>query len=217
MERIDIMSLNSNKEKTSSDATSRLKKNIFETNAKYFTICIYAFFLIVVSTVFIYCVANWSKTQATISNIISILSPFFVGFFIAYVLNPIVKKLDHLLEKKIFRDKLSTSVRRGISILSAYILALGIIIVISTYIVPQFITSVQDLSENVPAMYNAAYDYLNNLQERFPDIDIAFIEDKINEIKPDLIGLGTNLVTSAFPVIFDISVSIVKSAIIQLP
>lgn len=213
MERIDIMSLNSNKKKTSSDAASRLKKNIFETNAKYFTICIYAFFLIVVSTVFIYCVANWSKTQATISNIISILSPFFVGFFIAYVLNPIVKKLDHLLEKKIFRDKLSTSVRHGISILSAYILALGIIIVISTYVVPQFITSVQDLSENVPAMYNAAYNYLNNLQVRFPDIDIAFIEDKINEIKPNLISLGTNLVTSAFPVIFDISVSIVKSIV----
>lgn len=192
---------------------SREKKNVFETNSKYFTICIYALVSIAVSTIFIYCIVNWNKTKETIGQVISVLSPFFIGFFIAYVLNPIVNWIDDFYGKKLFKKKLKPSLRRGLSILSAYISALGALIIILTYVVPQFTASIQDLAENIPVMYNAAYEYLNNFQERYPDLDIAFLQDKINELKPQLINFGTNIVTNAFPLIFDISVSIVRSIV----
>lgn len=189
------------------------KRNIFETNSKYYTICIYALFVIAIGTVVIYSIINWTKTRATISQVISILTPFIVGFFIAYVLNPVVRMLDTLFEKKIFKKKLKPGLRRGLAILSSYIVALGLVIIILTYIVPQFLKSIQDLTQHLPDMYNAAYDYLNNFQERYPNLDLAFIQNKIREIQPQLIDFGTNFVTDAFPLIFNLSISIVKSVV----
>lgn len=192
------------------------KQNVFETNSKYYTICIYALFVIAIGTVLIYSIINWTKTRATISQVINILTPFIVGFFIAYILNPVVRMLDSLFDKKVFKNKLKPGLRHGLAILSSYIIALSLIIIILTYIVPQFLTSIQDLTQHVPDMYNVAYDYLNNFQEKYPNLDLAFIQDKIREIQPQLIDFGTNIVTNAFPLIFNISISIVKSVVNML-
>ncbi len=189
------------------------RRNIFETNSKYFTICVYALFVIFIGTVLVYCIVNWEKTRHTISNVVHVLSPFFIGFFIAYVLNPLVQRLDSLYEKYFFHTKISDSYRHGLSILSSYVIAIGLIVIIMTYIVPQFATSIQDLTDRLPDMYNAAYDYLNNIQERYPNLDIAYLEDKINSIKPKLIEFGTNMVTNGIPLIFNISLSILKTVI----
>lgn len=191
----------------------REKRNIFETNSKYFTICIYSLFVIFIGTVLIYSILNWTETKQTVSNVLHVLSPFFIGFFIAYVLNPLVKRLDHVLEKLFVKKKLKDSYRHALSILFSYIIALSIIVVIMIYIVPQFATSIQDLTDRVPDMYNAAYDYLNSFQERYPNLDVAFVQEKINELKPRLLDFGTNMVTNGIPLIFNISVSILKTLI----
>lgn len=191
----------------------REKRNIFETNSKYFTICIYSLFVIFIGTVLIYSILNWAKTKQTVSNVIHVLSPFFIGFFIAYVLNPLVKRLDRLSEKTFIKKKLKDSYRHALSILFSYIIAMSIIVVIMIYIVPQFVTSIQDLTDRVPDMYNAAYEYLNGFQERYPNLDVAFVQEKINELKPRLLDFGTNMVTNGIPLIFNISVSILKTLI----
>lgn len=195
------------------NSPTKEKRNIFVTNSNYFTICIYSLFVIFIGTVLIYSIIKWEETKLMISNVIHVLSPFLIGFFIAYVLNPLVKWLDRILEKDLFKKKLKDSHRRGLSILLSYIAALSIIVVIMIYIVPQFGSSIQDLTDRLPDMYNAAYDYLNNIQERYPNLDVAFIQEKINDLKPRLIDLGTNFVTNAFPLIFNISVSIVRTLI----
>lgn len=199
-----------NQQKIPSD---KEKRTIFEINSKYFTICIYSLFVILIGTVLIYCIVNWEKTRQTISNIIHVLSPFIIGFFIAYILNPLVKRLDQTYKKHLFHNKLRESHRHALSILSSYIIAIGLIVIISFYIVPQFRKSFVDLSERLPDMYNSAYNYLNDIQKRYPDLNIAYVEDKINHIKPKLIEFGTNMVTNGIPLIFNISLSILKTLI----
>ncbi|SET28241.1 AI-2E family transporter [[Clostridium] polysaccharolyticum] len=189
------------------------KRNVFETNSKYFTICIYSLFVIITGSILVYCILNWSKTQKTIANLFRTLSPFFIGFFIAYILNPIVKKLDNLLGKLFNESKLRLSLRHTLSILLSYFIALGLVSIIMIYIVPQFGASFQDLTDRFPDMYNAAYDFLNGIQERYPNLDVAFIRDKINDLRSPLVDFGTNIVTNAFPLLFNISMSIVKTLI----
>ena len=200
-------------EKQSKPQKEREQKNIFERNSKYFTVCVYALFEIVIATVLIYLVVNWPKTKQTIAEVINILSPFFMGFFIAYVLNPLVKRLNFLLQHKRIKYKLNNKARLALSILLSYIIAFGIIVVIMIYIVPQFIKSIQDLTGQTTAMYDAVFDFLNDIQSKHPDLNLALIEEKINDFKPKLLDFGTNIVTNAFPLIFDISMSIVKSVI----
>jgi len=193
---------------------NKQKRNFFESNSTYYTICVYALCVVAISAVIIYSIVNWSKTKATIGEIITIMSPFLIGFFIAFLLNPLVKFFDKVFSNKRFK-KLSSNdgIRKGFSITLSYIVFISVIVIILIYIVPQFVKSIQDLMDNIQPMYNQAYKYLNSLEERYPNLDLQFIQDKITDLRPNIINFGTNLVTNGIPVLFNISVSIVKSVI----
>ena len=51
---------------------------------------------------------------------------------------------------------------------------------------------------------------LANLHEKYPEIDTDFVSEKLNEMVPNLIKYGTNIVGNVIPMVFSNSVSIVK-------
>lgn len=74
------------------------------------------------------------------NNLVSIFSPVIWAFAIAYLLNPLMKKL----EKK-------WKLRRGWSILVIYLLVLGIITIFITVISPSIANSIGELAKNIPS------------------------------------------------------------------
>ena len=83
-----------------------------------------------------------------IAFLIDILSPFIIGFFIAYILNIPCKKISCSCEKskyKFIRDK-----RKPISILSVYLIAVIIFIVVVRTVVPAIYNNLLDLYYNIP-------------------------------------------------------------------
>ena len=62
----------------------------FESNKKYFTISIYTIAVILIGCVIFRFITQWSNTSKLISQLWDILFPFFMGFLIAYILNPVV-------------------------------------------------------------------------------------------------------------------------------
>lgn len=198
------------------DGTPKEKKVWFQSNVRYFSISIYALCVIALGTIIIYSIINWSLTKTSIQNVIHILSPFFIGFFIAFILNPLMNSINKFLLDKVLAKSKSAKkdvTAKALSLLLSYLIFFGIIVIILIYVIPQFITSIQDLTENIPAMFNVAYDYISNLQERYPNLDLYMLQERINELKPQLIDYGTNLVTNVFPLIYNISVSIVRTLI----
>ena len=67
-----------------------------------------------------------------------------------------------------------------------------------------------ELTNNIPVVYNNIIDMLANLHEKYPEIDTDFVSEKLNEMVPNLIKYGTNIVGNVIPMVFSISVSIVK-------
>ncbi|NGP60340.1 AI-2E family transporter [Paenibacillus thiaminolyticus] len=77
------------------------------------------------------------------STLMSLMTPFFIAFFIAYLLRPLV----NALEAKLFsRQRL----RRLYSILIVYTLFLGLIFIVITVITPRIIESVSTLLAGLP-------------------------------------------------------------------
>ena len=77
---------------------SRKESNYrFESNRNYFSICIYALCVIALGTVIIYSIVNLNETRDIVRRVIKVLSPFILAFFIAYVLHPMVVKIDRHL------------------------------------------------------------------------------------------------------------------------
>ncbi len=100
--------------------------------------------------------------------VFSIFTPFLIGFALAYLLNPIVK----FMEQKVFSfvrskkknegtDKLF-GLRRGLSILVAYILLIALVVCLIVLLIPQIRTSVETLLKNVPQYIEVLSDKLSH-------------------------------------------------------
>lgn len=104
------------------------RQNKFESNKKYFTICIYALGVLIVGAIAIKLIFSWDDTAEGIGSFFSALSPFLIGFFIAYLLNPAIKAIDYHIFDKVCHIK-SRNVREVLAMLVTYLLVIGLIIV----------------------------------------------------------------------------------------
>ena len=92
----------------------------FESNKKYFTISIYTIAVILIGCVIFRFITQWSNTSKLISQLWEILFPFFMGFLIAYILNPVVAFFQRNVSIKLLKKK-SASTQRGLAILISYL------------------------------------------------------------------------------------------------
>ena len=75
------------------------RKKRFESSNKYFTICIYAIVAFCVCLLIFKVTNNWAATKARVGDVLDMLSPFFIAFLIAYILNPLIRNIDKLFTR----------------------------------------------------------------------------------------------------------------------
>ncbi len=183
----------------------------FHINQKYMSVCRYSLFVIVAAILIYIIISHWGETKKSISNLFHVLSPFLVGVLMAYFLIPLVAKIQGIL-KKITKGKYE-KITKSVAIFLAYLLVIGFIAVAFVFVIPQMGQSVQELTDKIPYMYRTIMRELAGLQRRYPDIDLEFAYDQLDEVMPNLINYGTDLMGSLLPVVYSLSVSIVKMAI----
>ena len=87
----------------------------------------------------------WSQVWALTSWVLNILTPFFVGIGLAYLLDIPVRALESHGVKK-----------RGVAVLISMVLVLGLLVLLITQMVPSLVESVQLLLKNLPYYYDSA-------------------------------------------------------------
>lgn len=96
-------------------------------------------------------VSNLSVVRSHLETIVGVLKPFVIGFAIAFLLNAPMR----MLEEKVFYK---LKFRRGLSILSVYLLALALLVMLMQTVIPQLVQSVQMFVYNING-------YLRNLEQ----------------------------------------------------
>lgn len=187
------------------------EKNVgwIKINRKYLSICRYALFVIIAAIIFYMLVSHWGSTKAFVGNMFQILSPFFLGVLIAYFLTPLVNRIDGFMQKRITKGK-AGRVTFVLSMIVSYILVLGFIAIAFIFVVPQIIDSIQELTNKIPSMYRQFTKELMDFQKKHPEIDMDIADEQITNIVPNLVKYGTNVVGSLIPMVYSVSVSIVK-------
>ena len=92
-------------------------------------------------------------------NLIKVLSPLFIGFVIAWLFNPFVKKLE---EKGV--------PRMGGSLIVYAIFVVGIMIFLK-FLVPVFYIQVNELINNLPSIFNQLKLAINDIFARFSSVE----------------------------------------------
>lgn len=188
------------------------KQKWFQMNHRYTTICIYALAVIVCGTILAMMVVNWRETKAFIMRLFSVLSPFWAALLIAYFLRPIVDWIDHTIQRLVVHGKYQKIVRY-LSIFLAYVFVIGCIILVINFIIPQLTHSITELTASVPAIYDRLANYLMSLQDRYPDLDMTALVEKLQNMVPDLVDFGTNIVGNGLVMIYSLSISVVRMLI----
>ena len=119
-----------------------------------------------------------------ILNILNVLSPFFIGFVLAWILNPIVNKLE---KKKMPR------VVGSMLVYAIMILSLALFV---GYMLPVIYDQIQVLIRNLPSIFNEVEIFMNNIVSRLGNIDgVDFVSIK-NQIFTTITGSFNNFMTS---------------------
>ena len=104
---------------------------------------------------------NIRNVFAALSKIFTVLSPFFIGLSIAYLLYPTVI----WIEKQFKKVKWLKRFRRGAAIGTTYIFYLAIITLAIGSVLPVIRESMTDLLSRIPEYYKIVMNYLDGLRE----------------------------------------------------
>lgn len=175
-------------------------------------------FLLGVAIIIVYkALDNFSNVMGVVGKFFEIITPFFVGIFIAYLLYMPCKKLEEIFRKA--KSKFIRKKSRTLGILTVYIIVVLLIVILINFILPVVFESVTDLVNNIQGYYEIAIDKYNSLPEdSFLKGDI--VNDAIRNIqdldikqylKLDKILEYAMSAISAVTGIFDIFVAVIVS------
>lgn len=188
------------------------RANKFEANSRYFTIAIYVIIVASIAAIIFKAIISFDETMAAFKHVINVLMPFITGALIAFILNPAVQKFCFLLEK--YTRLKRPGVIKGLAILITYLLLFSLVILALVGIIPQILQSVTDLINSsittIPQTVDDLTAFLNSLQERFPSLDMSFIQDSINNTIPSILNYIKDLTTNLVPSIYSASVSVMQ-------
>lgn len=185
------------------------RKKKFESNNKYFSICTYAVATFTICLIIFKFINNWRDAQAYTSSILSTLSPFLIAFLIAYFINPLVNRIDKLLFRRSSSKKFA-KLHKFLSLLLAYVIVIGFIVLVLTFVIPQIVESIMQLVLQSSSLYDTIMTNLNSLDEHYPNIDFAYIKDTIDSALPNAISSVQNIMTDVIPIIYNAGLSIIS-------
>jgi putative permease len=189
-------------------------KNVFQPNSKYFTIVIYGL-LFVLGAILIYkFIGNWPATVKSLGNIFHILSPFLIGGMIALVLYPFIKALYNRFFMGVCHIK-SKKAAKMLSILVAYLIAVGAFAVLIGFVVPQIYKSITEIANQAPVWYENIRNWFTEFEDKHTNssIDYNFINQKIEDALPKLVDYMTGALTNMVPYILNTSMAILSGVL----
>ena len=186
----------------------------FKFNKKYLYWGITAFLVIACSILLYYVLFHRSSFTGGIGKIIQISMPIIDGFVLAYLITPILNKVEKCIIKPIYikADIPMTSKNkqrmRAISILLTIVLILIVFYEFFGLIIPEVIRSVQSIIFQMPVYVNNLTNWALGLIKDNPDLEIA-VNQLINQYSAKIMDyVNTNLLPHINELIKTLSLSV---------
>ena len=189
------------------------KETLFEKHREniYFRWGLTAFVVIVACIVVAQFVTKFTSFFGIVGSLIQTLSPVFYGLGIAYLLDPIVGRIQMLLQphlsKRLKTAEKAERISRGIGVLCALIVLILVVWTLLSIILPQVLSSINTLVGNLPSYYNTLSTWVMGLID--DNIEMA---DFTSEIMDKVYAYFTDWLTdSLLPKVQSAVVSLTSS------
>ena len=178
---------------------------------------IISFLVVCGGILFYYCLFNSESFFSIGAKVFTILMPFIYGFFIAYILNPvmifieekIILPLRIKLSKKSIKKK---SVIRLISVILTIAFFLSIVYALIIMVFPQVFESIQSIALKCPDYFNRFNSWLNKFIENnkdlakiiapyMADVETWFIDNVLPNLQEWVTNASTNIIGGVYTTI----------------
>lgn len=174
-----------------------------------------AFFVIAASLLFYYFLFHRSNLSAGIRSLIRMTMPIIDGFILAYLLTPILNKIEKKIIKPIYiRTKLPINAKtqkriRGISILATVVFAIILFYEFFCLVIPQVVRSIQSIIFQFPIYVNNLSNWALGLISNNPDLE-RVVYEIINQYSNKILEfVNTNLLPHINELIKTLSLSVI--------
>lgn len=168
----------------------------FKFNTKYNTIAFYAVTVFAICMLLVLLCFKLETFIGIMRKIFTALAPVIWGIIIAYLLWPLVRKVETFLQKRVFKKKPESKLNRSLSILVASLITFAAIIALIAAAAPEIVESISGLFNNMPEYLNSLYDYILNFINKNPEISEPmqeWFENQFENIENMLLDWVTNL------------------------
>lgn len=126
--------------------------------------------VVIVCLLIYFALLRLERISNVIYLVLGILKPIIYGFAIAYLLNPIVKKVDEYLIPHIIKhfpnSKKAAQISRGTGIFVAVVLLISIITALCNMMLPELYKSIWNMVSTVPSQLNTAVDQITKMMSK---------------------------------------------------
>lgn len=167
---------------------------------------------------------------AWIGRLNSALTPVYIGLVIAYLLSPLVNKVERnifipLFYKIMKKRKAVRSVSRAVSVTVVLLLSIVVLCWLIMLVVPEVVDSIISLTDSLPGYYQKIVNSVNEMKGKHPEIarqlaesTKAIYEPLFSLLQDKLVPTGTSAVAmisdgliNAMGVLFNIVIGIIIS------
>lgn len=169
-----------NKKEKEIDVTSL--NHILRTGKKLINI---GYFMAILALIILgtFLIKEW-KILRILKEFIIVISPIFIGFLVAWLFEPLVKKLQ------------AKKVPRLLGCILSYLIILGVIFLIAYMFIPSLITQIKDFVAAAPEIFKELTKFVTNIIEKFDTNHLVNIKDVKKEITSIISNFGMGLVSN---------------------
>lgn len=184
-----------------------------ERNQKYFTIARYATLTIVISALAILAIFNFDSLAERLSAVTTVTTPIIIGIFCAYLLNPLMTRLENGMFGKWARsEKRSARTRaRAFALTLTMLFILSVLILMVMLVLPQLINNIIALFDNLDTYTEHIYSFIDKISAKVPflqellrnpvdDLD-QFLSNLWNDHSSQIMGFAGNIASGVMSVL----------------
>ena len=159
-------------------------------NSKYFTIAFYALCTIVASELAILLIFNFDVVSEKLSGFAAVATPIIIGIFCAYLLNPLMMKLENGAFRKWSHsgDRRLKSRARVLSLVITMLIILGFLTMVIMLVIPQLVTNIIVIFNNMDGYIATVKNFLTDISEDYPMV-AEFLDEPLNDFNNFIKGI----------------------------
>lgn len=182
-------------------------------NRKYLTIAVYAVGAVIVCAVAVMIIFNFDSVMSKLSAFGAVVTPIIIGIFCAYLLNPLMTKIETVPLKKLSSspEKKKRAQARAIAVTLTMLAVLLVLALVVIMVIPQLIENIVTIAGNMDSYITAIKDWINKIFEDNPtlveflgnplDDFNSFVSDIWKKYSSELMGMAGNVASTVWAII----------------